>query len=193
MHTNETTLLPALLKAHKEVSDYRRELASIHASELPENYDAVVLSEWLGHLASDVASDHACIKSGNTITRHGIDSLAGFLASFWETHHLLAEVLGEYELGLRKYFDHAEEMLAKAIADNSPTPPARPALTADQLDALAHNATNALFLHIQNELDPKNEHGLGDWCALNHENEFDEIKAIACKVALDISRHTRNA
>lgn len=192
MHTNETTLLPALIKAHKEITDYRHELASVHASELPENYDAVVISEWLGHLASEVASDHACTKSGNTITRQGIDSIAGFLASFWETHHLLGDVLGEYELGLRKYFEHADQMLAKAIEDNSPTP-SHPVLTEEQLSDLAEKATHSLFATIQSELDPKGEHDLGGWSAVHHEETFEAIQSHARKVAKTLAEIVRNA
>ena len=192
MHTNETTLLPALIKAHKEITEYRTELASVRDGNLPSNYDAVVIAEWLAEIAHDVASDHACITDGNTITRYGIDSLAGFLASFWETHHLLA-TFTSYEKAVRKFFEHADEMLTKAISDHTETPPPRPALTTDQLDALANDATDTLFAHIQKELDPKNEHDLGGWCSLNHEEEFEEIKTIACKVALDISRHIRKA
>lgn len=193
MHTNEETLLPALIKAHKEITEFRHELASVHSSELPSNYDAVVVSEWLAEMAHDVASDHACTKSGNTITRHGIDSLAGFLASFWETHHLLGDVLGEYELGLRKYFDHAEEMLRKAIDDNTPTPASKPELTNEQKEDLAERATHALFATIQSELDPKAEHDLGGWSALHHSERFDSVRFHASQIVRHLSEVVRNA
>jgi hypothetical protein len=191
MHTKETTLLPALIKAHKEVNDYRTELASVRASELPKNYDAVVISEWLGHLASEVASDHACTKSGDTITEQGIDSVAGFLASFWETHHLLT-TFTSYEKAVRKYFDHADQMLAKAIEDASPTP-SHPVLTEEQLSDLAEKATHSLFATIQSELDPKGEHDLGGWSAVHHEETFEAIQSHARKVAKTLAEIVRNA
>lgn len=192
MHTNEETLLPALIKARKEITDYRTELASVREGNLPSNYDAVVISEWLAELAHDVASDHACITDGNKITRYGIDSLAGFLASFWETHHLLA-TFTSYEKAVRKFFEHADEMLTKAIDDNTPTPPTPPALTSEQLNDLAEKATHALFATIQTELDPKAEHDLGGWSAMHHEERFDSIRWHASQIALDLHRITRNA
>jgi hypothetical protein len=219
MQTNDTTLLANLIKAHKEITEYRQELASVPANELPSNYDCVVISEWLGFLAHDVASDSACLKSGDTITRHGIDSLSGYLASYFDTHHILGEVMGKYELGVRKFFDHADAMLRKAIEDNRPTPPAKPhwedgkltvagyvavvmgqptkspkvSPTSEQLEDLAERATHALFATIHNELDPKAEHDLGGWSALNHDERFDSIRWHASQIARNLSEVVRNA
>jgi hypothetical protein len=195
MHTDTATLLPALIKAHKEITDYRHELAGIHSSELPKDYDAVVISEWLAELAHSVASDNACLRNrnGSGYVRQGIDSVAGYLASFWETHHLLAEVLGEYELGLRKFFEHAEEMLRREIDNNSPTPPRKPTLTDKQKDDLAEKAANAFWLVLMDAVDAKNEHDLGGWASVSQGENSEHLERIAKEAVNDFLQVVENA
>lgn len=121
MHTEPTALLLALRKAHAEIKEYRAELALVPDTELPEDWDAVVMQEWLGEMAHTIASDSACLTNlDGSVVRFGIDSTAGFLASFWETHHMLAHALKDYPKAVRTFFGWAEDTLAKAIEDHTP-------------------------------------------------------------------------
>ena len=115
-----TNLLKTLRNALVQIDEARADLAKSPAHELPADYDAVVLAEWLGFLAHDVQSDAGCLPDGKGgFARLGVDALSGFLASFWDTHHLLAQAM-PYPQAVRVYFDHASEMLAQAISDETP-------------------------------------------------------------------------
>jgi hypothetical protein len=123
MHTDSASLLIALRKAHAEIKEFRAELALAPANELPDDWDAVVTQEWLAGMASDIACDSACLLAhgGKSYAKLGIDSTAGFIASFWETHHLLFYTLKDYPKAVGIFFEHAEEILANAIDDNTPS------------------------------------------------------------------------
>ncbi len=105
MHNQDETELHALTKVKAELDAYRIELANAPANDLPAEWDAVVMAEWTESLAVDIS---------------GLTAEAGFLASFWHTHHLLAHTLGDYPKAVRIYFDHASEMLANSIEARTP-------------------------------------------------------------------------
>lgn len=114
MHTDSSTLLPALIEAKLGIDEF---ITQFNEEGLPQDWDAVAYAEWLSEMAHDIASDEACIQKRDKTgyARMGIDSRAGYLASFWETHHQLAEILGDYSKGVKAYFEHAQKILGEAI------------------------------------------------------------------------------
>lgn len=95
----DTETANALRKVQAEVNEYQTELLKVPATELPANYDAVVLAEWTDALAGQISE---------------AKTEAAYFEAFWETHHLLAEHM-PYEKAVWIYFNHADEMLSRAI------------------------------------------------------------------------------
>ena len=197
MHTNEETRLTALIKAQTEIDEFTNDLKK---NGLPQDWDAVVFSEWLGYMAHDIASDSACLRSrspgSDTYSKIGIDSCAGYLASFWETHHLLSHVMGDYSKGVAAYFNHASEMLAQAVADNSPTPsPKAPSKVS--ADAVAEEAFQSAFAVLCEHADPDDEHDLGTYfdTVTDHNDDYlaEDLKASFKKAFIDAQAYVLNA
>ena len=91
--------LQSLIKVSKDISEIQANLLKYPATELPPDWDAVMMSEICEALAGDI---------------YGAKTEAAFLGSFWETHHLLAEYMA-YEKAVWVFFSHVEETLNRAI------------------------------------------------------------------------------
>jgi hypothetical protein len=96
--------LQSLIKVSKEIAEIQANLLKYPETELPPDWDAVVMSEICEALAGDI---------------YGAETQAAFLGSFWETHHLLAEHM-PYEKAVWVFFSHVEEMLNRAIEYRTP-------------------------------------------------------------------------
>ena len=99
-----TTSLQSLIKVSKEIAEIQADLLKYPATELPPDWDAVVMSEICEALAGNI---------------YGAQTEAAFIGSFWQTHHLLAEHMS-YEKAVWVFFSHVEEMLNRAIEYRTP-------------------------------------------------------------------------
>lgn len=77
------------------------ELKALPDDALPENYDAVCLAEWTDALAHRGSAT---------------PSVASFLASFWESHHMLAESI-PYERAVKRWIDWARDLVQNKIEE----------------------------------------------------------------------------
>ena len=87
----------------KDVREYITELNALPKGELPSDYDAVCLAEFTDRLATL----SACCPS-----------VAHFMGSFWETHHMLAEHI-PYATAVRSWFAWAEDCIQTQIQNHS--------------------------------------------------------------------------
>ena len=88
-----------LSNVQKDVREYITELNALPKGELPSDYDAVCLAEFTDRLAQTCAP---------------CPSVACFLGSFWESHHMLAEHI-PYETAVRSWFNWADDCLTNEI------------------------------------------------------------------------------
>ena len=99
-----TKILQSLRKVSKEIAEIQTDLLKYPPTQLPPDWDAVVMSEICEALAGDI---------------YGAEIEAAFIRSFWQTHHLLAEFM-PYEKAVWVFFSHIEEMLNRAIQYRTP-------------------------------------------------------------------------
>jgi hypothetical protein len=105
MNDNEMKqITDSLRNVQKEITQIQTDLLKYPATELPPNWDAVVMSEICEALAGDI---------------YGAKTEAAFLGSFWQTHHLLAEHM-PYPKAVWVFFSHVEAMLNEAIEFHTP-------------------------------------------------------------------------
>lgn len=79
-------------------------------------------------------------------------------------------------------FDHARHNIEK---ENG----LRPECPAKRADDVAHDATDELFRHLMDYIDPKNENDQGGWASVNLMEQSERIEKLARECFLDLHNY----
>jgi outer membrane PBP1 activator LpoA protein len=79
-------------------------------------------------------------------------------------------------------FDHARHYIEK---ENG----LRPKDSAERADDVAHDATEQLFRHLMDYIDPKNAHDQGGWASVNLMEQSERIEEVARECFIDLQEY----
>ena len=79
-------------------------------------------------------------------------------------------------------FDHARQHIEK---ENG----LRPECAGERADDVAHDATDSLFRHLMDEIDPKNEHDQGGYASINLMEQCERIEKLARECFVDLNNY----